>query len=151
MSKRIARVPMIQPKLPETSLASSLSGENRTRHAAPQRRNGRLFLPAMHPRAYQERRSHQDTNFSITGELPARQTGMLFLRDGPLAIEPRAPIPLQVRENFKLKARIGRVAAQVMQTNRASALAVKARQNHFATLAMCPSDSRPLEIWRLTK
>lgn len=141
---------MIQQKLPETSLVSSLPGENRTRQAALQRRNGRLFLPAMHPRAYQER-SHQDTNFSITGELTAGQTGMLFLRDGPLAIEPRAAIPLQVRENFKLKARIGRVAAQLMQTNHTSALAVKARRSHFATLALCPSDSSSFEIGRLMK
>lgn len=142
---------MIQPKLPETSLAAPLPGENGTRHAALQCRNGRLALPAKHSVTYQERRSHQDTDFSITGELPARQTGMLFLRDGPLAIDPQADVPLQVRDNLEIKTRIGRVDAQVMQTNRASALAVKARRSHFATLALYPSDSSPFEIWRLTK
>ena len=142
---------MIQPTLPETSPASPLPGENGTRHAALQRRNGRLALPAKHSETYQERCSHQDTSFSITGELPARQTGMLFLCNGPLAIDPQADVPLQVRDNLEIKTGIERIAAQVMQTNRTSALAVKARRSHFATLALCPSGSSPFEIWRLTK
>ena len=142
---------MSQPALPETSPASPLPGETGTQHAALRRRDGRRALPATHSGIYRERRSHHETSFSITGELPVRQTGTLSVRDGPLAIDLQEDAPLKMRDNLEIKIRIKSVAAQVMQTNRASALAVKARRSHFATLALCPSDSSPFEIWRLTK
>lgn len=68
-----------------------------------------------------------------------------------LAINLQEDAPLKIRDNLEIKTKIGRVAAQVMQNKRASALAVKARQSHFATLAMCASNSSPFEIWRVTK
>ena len=142
---------MSQPALPETSPVSPLPGETGTQHAALRRRDGRRALPTTHSGVYRERRSHHEASFSTTGELPVQQTGTLSVRDGPLAIDPQADAPLQVRGNLEIITRIGRVVAQVMQAKRASALAVKARRNRFATLAMCSSDSIPFEIWRLTQ
>ncbi len=87
----------------------------------------------------------------IKGNSPAWQTGMLFLGNELLEIDPQADVSLQVHHNFEIKARIGRIATQVMHTNHPSVLTGKARGSHFATLTLCSSNSRPFKIWRLTK
>ncbi len=60
--------------------------------------------------------SHQATGFTATGEPPTTdKTGMLAVRDGPLAIDPETDGPLQVRGNLEITSGTGRVVARVTQ------------------------------------
>jgi len=61
--------------------------------------------------------SHHDVGFSATGEPPTgEKTGMLEVRDGPLAIDPELDGPLVVRGNLEITSGTGRV---VLRVNRA--------------------------------
>jgi CDGSH-type Zn-finger protein/uncharacterized Fe-S cluster protein YjdI len=57
--------------------------------------------------------SHQQAGFTATGEPPTGKTGMLAVRDGPLAIDPAPNGPLQVRGNLEITTGTGRVVARV--------------------------------------
>jgi CDGSH-type Zn-finger protein/uncharacterized Fe-S cluster protein YjdI len=60
--------------------------------------------------------SHHAAGFTATGEPPVtEETGMLAVRDGPLAIEPQTDGPLQVRGNLEITSGTGRVVARVTQ------------------------------------
>jgi CDGSH-type Zn-finger protein/uncharacterized Fe-S cluster protein YjdI len=57
--------------------------------------------------------SHHDVNFIASGEPPTTKADMLPVRDGPLAIDPLADGPLQVRGNMEIISGTGRVVARV--------------------------------------
>ena len=60
--------------------------------------------------------SHHDIGFSATGE-PAtgKDTEMLEVRDGPLAINPETDGPLQIRGNLEMVSGTGRMVARLQQ------------------------------------
>jgi CDGSH-type Zn-finger protein/uncharacterized Fe-S cluster protein YjdI len=57
--------------------------------------------------------SHHEVNFAASGEPPTGKADMLPVRDGPLAIDPLADGPLQVRGNMEIISGTGRVVARV--------------------------------------
>jgi CDGSH-type Zn-finger protein/uncharacterized Fe-S cluster protein YjdI len=58
--------------------------------------------------------SHHDVHFAASGEPPTGQpTGMLSVRDGPLAIDPETDGPLQLRGNIEIISGTGRVVARL--------------------------------------
>jgi CDGSH-type Zn-finger protein/uncharacterized Fe-S cluster protein YjdI len=57
--------------------------------------------------------SHHDANFVASGEPPTGKADMLPVRDGPLAIDPLADGPLQVRGNVEIISGTGRVVARM--------------------------------------
>lgn len=60
--------------------------------------------------------SHHEVGFSATGEPPTgKDTEMLEVRDGPLAINPETDGPLQVRGNLEIVSGTGRMVARIQQ------------------------------------
>ena len=57
--------------------------------------------------------SHKEIGFSATGEPPSGETGMLEVRNGPLAVEPQTDGPLQVRGNLEIVSGTGRVVSRI--------------------------------------
>jgi CDGSH-type Zn-finger protein len=57
--------------------------------------------------------SHHQVGFTATGEPATGETGMLAVRDGPLAIDPAPNGPLRVRGNLEITSGTGRVVARV--------------------------------------
>ncbi len=57
--------------------------------------------------------SHHDVKFVASGEPPTTKADMLPVRDGPLAIDPLADGPLQIRGNVEIISGTGRVVARV--------------------------------------
>lgn len=56
--------------------------------------------------------SHQEVNFSASGEPPSGKVDMLPVRDGPLEITPLVDGPLQMRGNMEIISGTGRVVAR---------------------------------------
>ena len=75
--------------------------------------------------------SHHEIEFTATGE-PAttKDTDMLAVRDGELAIDPQTDGPLAVRGNLEITSGTGRVVARVQQAK----LCRCGRQQHEAVL-----------------
>ena len=60
--------------------------------------------------------SHHEIAFSASGEPPTgKDTEMLELRDGALAIDPQTDGPLQIRGNLEITSGTGRVVARIQQ------------------------------------
>lgn len=60
--------------------------------------------------------SHHDVGFNATGEPPTgKETDMLAVRDGALAIDPQIDGPLQVRGNMEIVSGTGRMVARITQ------------------------------------
>jgi CDGSH-type Zn-finger protein/uncharacterized Fe-S cluster protein YjdI len=57
--------------------------------------------------------SHTKIDFDASGEPPSRETEMLPVRDGVLAIDPQTDGPLAVRGNLEITSGTGRVVARV--------------------------------------
>ena len=57
--------------------------------------------------------SHHQVSFAASGEPPTGKADMLPVRDGPLAIDPTADGPLQVRGNMEIISGTGRVVARL--------------------------------------
>jgi CDGSH-type Zn-finger protein/uncharacterized Fe-S cluster protein YjdI len=57
--------------------------------------------------------SHNEIGFDATGEPPSRETQMLPVRDGVLAIDPQPNGPLAVSGNLEITSGTGRVVARV--------------------------------------
>jgi CDGSH-type Zn-finger protein/uncharacterized Fe-S cluster protein YjdI len=57
--------------------------------------------------------AHHEVNFSASGEPGSRNTDMLSVRDGALAIDPEADGPLRVRGNLEITSGTGRVVSRV--------------------------------------
>ncbi len=57
--------------------------------------------------------SHNQIGFDASGEPPSRETQMLSVRDGVLAIDPQPDGPLAVRGNLEITSGTGRVVARV--------------------------------------
>jgi CDGSH-type Zn-finger protein/uncharacterized Fe-S cluster protein YjdI len=57
--------------------------------------------------------SHNEIGFDATGEPPSRETQMLAVRDGVLAIDPQPNGPLAVSGNLEITSGTGRVVARV--------------------------------------
>jgi CDGSH-type Zn-finger protein/uncharacterized Fe-S cluster protein YjdI len=59
--------------------------------------------------------SHNEVQFTASGEPASGKTDMLTVRDGVLAIDPETDGPLRVRGNLEIISGTGRVVARVMQ------------------------------------
>jgi CDGSH-type Zn-finger protein len=60
--------------------------------------------------------SHHEVQFAATGEPPTgKDTEMLAVRDGVLAIDPQVDGPLRVRGNLEITSGTGRMVARVTQ------------------------------------
>jgi CDGSH-type Zn-finger protein/uncharacterized Fe-S cluster protein YjdI len=59
--------------------------------------------------------SHNEVNFTASGEPVSGKTDMLTVRDGILAIDPETDGPLRVRGNLEITSGTGRVVARVTQ------------------------------------
>jgi CDGSH-type Zn-finger protein/uncharacterized Fe-S cluster protein YjdI len=57
--------------------------------------------------------SHNQIGFDASGEPPSRETEMLPVRDGVLAIDPQLDGPLAIRGNLEIMSGTGRVVARV--------------------------------------
>jgi CDGSH-type Zn-finger protein/uncharacterized Fe-S cluster protein YjdI len=57
--------------------------------------------------------SHNQIGFDASGEPPSRETQMLPVRDGVLAIDPQPDGPLAIRGNLEITSGTGRVVARV--------------------------------------
>jgi CDGSH-type Zn-finger protein/uncharacterized Fe-S cluster protein YjdI len=60
--------------------------------------------------------SHNEIGFDASGEPPSRESDMLPVRDGVLAIDPEPNGPLAVRGNLEIVSGTGRVVARVTST-----------------------------------
>lgn len=58
-------------------------------------------------------KSHKYVGFKATGEPETRETSLLEVRDGPLAIDPETNGPLQFRGNLEIMSGTGRTVARV--------------------------------------
>jgi CDGSH-type Zn-finger protein/uncharacterized Fe-S cluster protein YjdI len=57
--------------------------------------------------------SHHEVNFAASGEPESRDTEMLAVRDGLLAVDPEPDGPLRVRGNLEITSGTGRVVSRV--------------------------------------
>ncbi len=85
--------------------------------------------------------SHHDVGFTATGEPATGKTDMLEVRDGPLAIDPRARRPA-ARCAATSRSSAARAASSPACRTRACAAAATATTSRSATTATCAWDSR---------
>jgi CDGSH-type Zn-finger protein len=57
--------------------------------------------------------SHHEVQFAASGEPASRDTGMLAVRDGALAVDPQTDGPLRVQGNLEIVSGTGRVVSRV--------------------------------------